>query len=320
MAGLFNSVPQWASRHHYYHHSNPAMPDSVTFLEKCIFRPLLQKAWDTIRSTASDGDKAAAWKTINMHKIDNANMMCGRLVQDHCDRVILGDQPISESVSKMFADLHEWEPPANHPAVEKQLAIRTHREAVRYTDEGRRQTKKWATADATEMELVASNALAGLREALKQVNHLYGEDDLEGTLGSCALSYLGKPDYAGHVELKTKWDTRAHTDSPNARSLPKKVEHNHLMQVAGYYALSGLQPTVVYATRSGHAIHRPSSEELKVAVDDIVEACLRRERLLQQAETAYDLVRLTDPVWEHPYAYADFNKERYAAAREIWRG
>lgn len=111
-------------------------------LEKCIFRPLLQKAWDTIRSTASDGDKAAAWKTINMHKIDNANMMCGRLVQDHCDRVILGDQTISESVSKMFADLHEWEPPANHPAVEKQLAIRTHREAVRYTDEGRRPTKR----------------------------------------------------------------------------------------------------------------------------------------------------------------------------------
>ena len=45
----FIQYPDYAERHNYFHHSNPSMPDSITFFNKCWVRPQVNKAWKIVK-------------------------------------------------------------------------------------------------------------------------------------------------------------------------------------------------------------------------------------------------------------------------------
>ena len=64
----FDLAPDWASRHSYYHHSNPSKPDGATFFEKSIKRPAVSAAWNVIRGRA-DGNANEARETIDKYSL-----------------------------------------------------------------------------------------------------------------------------------------------------------------------------------------------------------------------------------------------------------
>jgi len=120
------------------------------------------------------------------------------------------------------------------------------------------------------------------------------------------------------VELKTQWDSNAHTDSPRANSLPNEIRENHLTQIAGYNLLSGHVPKIVYANRLGYRVFEATQEQLEFGIARIVEACKRRERLLMAHDKIEDVLRLTDPMWSHMFAWRGYSPEIIHQAKQIW--
>jgi len=320
MAG-FDLAPDWATRHHYFHHSNPSRPDSVTFFDKAIKRPKVNEAWNILLRKIP-GDRDEAVETIDKHKYENINMASGTIVQRYCDAVLLEEVTTSEAYRRAVNELHEYTPPP-HFDVEREMAVVTHREDVIYAADGKKPTKKAAEPEMCELELVCRNALDGLRDAMQGLNEITGEVDCWGDIPGCELKYNGRPDYCKRIELKTRWDQYAHTDKPAAQSLPaaeKGPLYSHLMQVTGYWHLTGLLPKLVYANRLGYRIFEPTEDELQRAFQALSGACQRRERLLRVAKTPEELLRLCDPQWDHNYAWKGVHQDVIKEAREIFSG
>jgi hypothetical protein len=315
----FDFAPEWASRHAYYHHSNPSKPDSATFFDKGVRRPAVNNAWKVLKGKV-DGNAAEARKTIDSHSYANINMTSGNIVQHYCDAVLLHGEGGGEAYRSAVNELHDYRPPA-HNDLEKEMSIVFHRENPIYGIDG---TKPRNSDDAgcCELELVCNYALEGLREALSMngINEVEGEVDLWGQLDGCELKYNGRPDYCRRIELKTMWDRQAHTDKPAANSLPAAATQLHKQQVAGYWKLSGLLPTIVVANRLGCRIFQPSEDELRDTLQAVTQACQRRERLLKAATTPQELMRLCDPQWDHFFAWKDLHPDVIRQAKEIYRG
>lgn len=314
----FDLAPDWATRHHYYHHSNPNRPDSVTFWDKGIKRPKLEDAWNILGGKIP-GNRDDAHQTIQNHAFENVNMLSGNIVQHYCDAVLLDQITTTEAYRLAVNELHEYTPPP-HFDIEREMAIVAHREDVIYGADGKKPTKKSAEPEMCELELVCRNALEGLQEAMQGLNEITGETDCWGDIPGCELRFNGRPDYCKRIELKTQWDQKAHTESPSAKSLPAHgPTHSHLAQITGYWHLTGLLPKIVYANRLGYRIFEPSEDELQRALQAISQACQRRERLLQVAKTPEELVRLCDPMWDHQWAWKDLHPDVIKSAREIYR-
>jgi len=142
---------------------------------------------------------------------------------------------------------------------------------------------------------------------------------LRGKLPGCELDYLGFGDYQeGAVELKTQWDTSVDTDKPRANSLPKKIKAPHLMQLAGYWHLSKIVPKIVYANRLGYVILEPTIDELQFGLDNIVQACKRREKLMQVADDLPELLSLTDPQFAESFVWRDLNPDILIKAKQLF--
>ena len=315
----FDLAPDWASRHSYYHHSNPSQPDGATFFEKSIKRPAVSAAWNVIRGRA-DGNANEARETIDKYSFDNINMHSGNIVQHYCNAVLLDDEGGGEAYRTAVNELHDYKPPG-HNDIEQEMAVVHHRENPIYGIDGSKPRNPDA-ASSCELERVCSHALDGLREAvsINGINDVEGEVDLWGQLDGCELKYTGRPDYSRRIELKTMWDRSAHTDKPAANSLPAAPSYLHLQQVAGYWKLSGLLPTLVVANRLGYRIFRPSEDDLRDTLQNVTEACQRRERLLKVAKTPEELVRLCDPRWDHFFAWKDLHPDVLKQVREIYSG
>ena len=314
----FDLTPDWASRHNYYHHSNPSKPDGATFYDKGVRRPAVNHAWQILKG-AVDGSAVEARETIAKYGFDNINMTSGNIVQHYCDAVLLHGETGGEAYRSAVNELHDYTPP-KHNDLEKEMAVIAHREDPLYDLDGRR-VRSSDDAMGCELELVCSNALDGLREALvlNGINDVEGEVDMWGQLDGCELKYNGRPDYCRRIELKTMWDRQAHTDKPAANSLPAAATHLHKQQVAGYWKLSGLLPTIVVANRMGYRIFQPSEDELRDTLQAVTQACQRRERLLKAATTPEELMRLCDPQWDHFFAWRDLHPDVIKQAREIYR-
>jgi len=313
----FDIPPEWAARHNYYHHSNPSRPDAATFWDKGIRRRAVNDSYKILKGEL-DGNATAARETIDKYAFDNINMHSGNIVQHYCDAVLLHDEG-GEAYPNAVNELHAYTSP-KHNDIEKEMAVVHHREAVIYDSEGKK-ARNPDDAGCCELELVCGNALDGLREAfsLARINDIEGEVDLWGQLEGCELKYNGRPDYCRRIELKTMWDRQAHTDKPAANSLPAVATHLHRQQVAGYWKLSGLLPTIVVANRMGYRIFQPSEDELRDTLQAVTQACQRRERLLKAAKSPEELVRLCDPQWDHFFAWKDLHPDVLKQAREIYR-
>jgi hypothetical protein len=316
----FIEYPDYAERHNYFHHSNPSMPDSITFFNKCWVRPQVNKAWKIVKKEIQ-GDIQEANHIINKYKNENPNMTSGVVVQEYCNDILLNEISPGDAYRNAVAKLQQFEPLEWHDT-EKENAIIKHRTEPKYalkTYKGEPTYRKDAEGDFCELELVCKHALEGLREASEGINQLEGEINLFKALPGNELQYNGRPDYHQRIELKTMWDQMAYSDSPKANSIPKEPRFSHLTQIAGYWHLSGQLPTIVYANRNTYTVFKPSEDELRVALDSLMEACSRRERLLKAASNTQELLRLCDPQWDHMFAWKDINPEVLSEAKKLWR-
>jgi hypothetical protein len=313
-------------RHNYFHHSKPSNPDGFTFYQKCIVRPAL-KAAQSVIADKRDGDKKQAQHLIDLHGVyidgrgkqqsgDKPVMCAGRAAEDYCTDILVNDANPADAYSDAVNYLHGFHGGSWRNAATDKREI-DHKLNPRYTTKG---TVPKKDADHCELELVCRNALDGLREAMAGANRITGQKKLTGKFDDVELRYLGYADYQeGGVELKTKWDRRADSDKPSANSLPNEITFDHLMQIAGYWHITEIMPTIVYANRLGYRVFKPSLEQLQAGVTAIVEACRRRERLLAAAPTTEELLRLCDPQWEHAYLWKGMAPELVDQAHKIWR-
>ena len=297
------SSEKW--KKNYTHHSNPAnRNDFLTFFDKCLIRPKKEQAWRILKNQM-DGDRQWAREFVAMTQTNNPNMLSGKIVQEYCDDILLNDVSTGEAFRQLVVKLQEFTPLYWHDQ-EQENAVIDHRLAGKYTlqESGKYKiAKAGEIGDSCEIELVCQNALAGLREATTGINKLEGEQNLLGELKDCTLPYNGRPDYSGRIELKTQWDKIAYSDRPSVNSLPREPRREHLAQVAGYWALTGLMPTLVYANRLSYSVHYPTQEILEETLEFIVKSCKRREKLLRATKTVEELLELCDPEWDHRYQW-----------------
>tara|TARA_R100001015_G_C4594776_1_gene150034 strand:- start:123 stop:1139 length:1017 start_codon:yes stop_codon:yes gene_type:complete len=316
----------WADRFNYKHHSNPSTPDAWTFFDKAYLRVQHNKAWQILTGKIK-GDEQEARKILrdsghykdclglSQYK-DNPNMVSGRAAQVYADRLLVDDASPNEAMGDAINLLQGFQGGHWRDADKDNLII-AHRERIYYDAEGKRSKK--GDLVQSEFSLVCDNAAQGVREAMQGANRIIGEIDLFGHIPHCQLPYFGKPDYGeGRVELKTQWDQAADTDSPRANSLPKKIKAPHLMQLAGYWHLSKIVPKIVYANRLGYVILEPTLDELQFALDNIVQACKRREKLMQVADDLPELLSLTDPQFAESFVWRDLNPDILIKAKQLF--
>ena len=316
----FIKYPKCEIQHNFFHHSNPSMPDGYTFWNKTYTRTKVILAYKILNGELK-GNKEEAQHIINIHKNENPNMTSGVVVQEYCDDILLNEIGPGDAYRNAVVKLQQFEPLEWHDT-EKEDAIIKHRTEPKYalkTYKGEPAYRKDAEGDFCELELVCKHALEGLQEASDGINQLEGEINLFKALPGSELQYNGRPDYHQRIELKTMWDQMAYSDSPKANSLPKEPRFSHLTQIAGYWHLSGQLPTIVYANRNTYTVFKPSEDELRVALDFLMEACSRRERLLKVASNTEELLRLCDPQWDHMFAWKDLHPEVLSEAKKIWR-
>ena len=306
----FDHSPSWAQLHNYYHHSVNNTPDFYTFLQKCFIRPQVSNAWNCLKNNglSTITNKSDAEKIISKYFNDSPPMAFGRAVQQVCDGQLLEKQTETEAFRHVIAKLDEYKTPDWRKGTGDVDAIAA-RLKPRFSNVGKKPTKKTDSKDTySEFELVCKNAMTGLQEAMQGVNKIEGEIDCWKKIGSCDLKYNGRPDYISRIELKTRWD-RSPIDKPTANSIPKELPFAHLKQVAGYWHLTGQLPSVVIANRLDFKIYQPSEDELRYALNDIEQACTRREKLLKAAPDTKTLLSMVDPQWDHQFIWKDSNPE-----------
>lgn len=312
---MLHTTPDWALRHHFYHHSNPrSKPRAKTFFEKAHLRPILDKAWETTKMVPHNDDQCQqvgmAWDTIR--RLSNgrksAPMQGGIETQTACDAVLLGEKDQSEAIEAAVRLYQDYEP--------------------RDWDGGQDASRKDKYID--ELPKVIENAIAGLREAMARENRILGEIELLDTLPGIALPHNTRPDYARRGDLKTKWSrpsSRAKSGWQNA-SLPSSLsgmfDMNNVYQCAGFWALNGhLPPFLVYANATDYRVFTPDNapelrdDFLADVVEDIRRHHKATENLLRAAADKTELLGLVSPdwsdlAWQEPPAILE-------EAKKLWR-
>jgi hypothetical protein len=321
-----NNNKNWAYSKGYYHHSQPSTPDYYTFFQKGIMRPALSNALKVI-SDETDGDKTQAETLLQQsgyyrdirNKIqynDNINMCSGRAVEYYCDLMLIEGAMQGEAYREalnVLTSLHT----GSWIDQDKTKAQIEGRQLNRYNDEGKA-LRKNDEIGKCEFELVCENAQAGLREAMQGANQIIGQTELRGKLPGCELDYLGYGDYQeGAVELKTQWDTGVDTDKPRSNSLPKEIKQMHLLQLAGYWNITGKIPRIVYANRLGYVVFEATIDQLEYALQDVTAACMRREKLMMVTDSVEQLLKLCDPHFGDSFVWRDLHPDVLRRAKTL---
>ena len=317
---------KWAYSKGYYHHSQPSTPDFYTFFQKGIIRPERSQALKVLRDEA-EGVKEDAEAVLEQGGYyqdylgktqfqDNINMASGRAVEYFCDLMLIEGAMPSEAYSEavnLLAGLQT----GSWIDQDKTAAQIEGRQKVRFGADGKA-SKKGDEIAHCEFELVCENAHAGLKEAMQGANQIIGQTELRGQLPGCELDYLGFGDYQeGAVELKTQWDTGVDTDSPRSNSLPKDIKQMHLMQIAGYWHITGKIPRIVYANRLGYRVFEATIEQLEYALQDVIAACVRREKLMMVTENTEQLLKLCDPHFGDSFVWRDLHPDVLRRAKKL---
>ena len=316
----------WAFKKGYYHHSQPSTPDYYTFFQKGLLRPARSKALKIINGE-TDGVKEDAQAVLDQHGYyidyrgktqfnDNINMASGRAVEYYCDMLLIHGAMPNEAYREVLNLLLSLQT-GSWTDQEKTKAQIEGRQKPRFGSDGK-VLKKDETIGGCEFELVCQNAHAGLKEAMQGANEIIGQTELRGKLPGCQLDYLGYGDYqGGAVELKTQWDTGVDTDSPRSNSLPKDIKHPHLMQIAGYWHITGKIPRIVYANRLGYRVFEATIEQLEYALSDVIAACVRREKLMMVTENVEQLLKLCDPHFGDSFVWRDVHPDVLRQAKKL---
>jgi hypothetical protein len=173
---------------------------------------------------------------------------------------------------------------------------------------------------------VLRNAIDGVEEAhrLAGLNRIEGESEIYVNLNGLELPYSGFPDYSKRIELKTKWSSATNTKSgKRSAPLPSKPDWNHVMQVAGYWAGTGLMQTIVYARANDYVVFNSDNCEtlsqagLQSALNYITAKCAIRENLLKSTESVEAMLRLIEPDFKHMWAW-DYSPAVLNEAKKVW--
>lgn len=310
---MLHDVPDWATRHNVWTHSNPRSKDRAKNLfEKTHIRPLISAAFDVLRDTsANDADKLRAKDVLYRlnDRRSSANMEGGKAAQTICDLHLIMDER-GETLS--LAD-------ATHAGVEQLQGYRPKNE-----DDAERKEKY-----LEELPLVAEHAIKGLQEAMAGENKILGEMQLLDTLPGTAVPHDTRPDYANRGDLKTKWSRRnaksksGWTSAGLPSSLTGMFDMNNVYQSAGFWALNGHRPPfLVYANATDYRVFTPENapelrdDFLQDVVNDIALQHKTTENILRAASTKDELLGLVSPDWQAIYWQ---EPETYLAeARKIW--
>ena len=312
-------LPDWSTRHNYFHHSNPRSKDRAkNIYEKVHVRPKLNAAWNVIKTPgSSDAERDLAYKTIETLSANrsSANMEAGRAVQYSCDLHLVPDEfgttlSLNEAVHMGVKMMREYEP-KNTSADAREL------------DTNKRDKY------AEELPATIENAVLGLKEAMARDNRILGEIELIKQIPGCAVPHNTRPDYGRRGDLKTKWcrvnEKAKHGWSPGAlpRSLTGMFDMNNVFQAAGFWALNGhLPPFLVYANSSDYRVfdaeNTPELRDdfLADVVNEITLYHKTTENILRAANTKEELLGLVSPdwnaiYWKEPPAYL-------AEAKRVW--
>jgi len=317
---------KWAYSKGYYHHSQPSTPDFYTFFQKGIIRPERSQALKVLRDEA-EGVKSDAEAVLEQGGYyidyrgkaqfqDNINMASGRAVEYYCDLILIDGAMPNEAYREALNTLTALQT-GSWIDQDKTKAQIEGRQKLRFGADGKAM-KKDETIGRCEFELVCENAHAGLKEAMQGANQIIGQTELRGQLPGCELDYLGFGDYQeGAVELKTQWDTGVDTDSPRSNSLPKDIKQMHLMQIAGYWHITGKIPRIVYANRLGYRVFEATIEQLEYALQDVIAACVRREKLMMVTENTEQLLKLCDPHFGDSFVWRDLHPDVLRRAKKL---
>jgi len=316
-------TPEWAGRHHYFHHSNPRSGDRAKKLfEKVHVRPAIDNAFKILEDPkAHSVDVEAAQLTLDIFRNTNrvgAAASAGRAVQDGCDLALIPDPEYHQTLSLREAQLVAKE------------NLKLHK-VQNWNAEVEAADKEKLDQYLEEIDNVVENAVIGLREAMARDNKIIGEIDLRDPLSGNQLPHLTMPDYGRRGDLKTKWSTPA-TNSKGERtwrkgSLPSSLLHEfaiaNLFQVAGFWALNGQQtPFLVYANKDDYRVYTPDNtpelkpDTLKDIVKEIQAHHKVTENILKAAQTKEDLFGLVTPdftkiYWKNSPAYV-------REAKKLW--
>lgn len=310
---MLHDVPDWATRFGYWHHSNPRSKDRAkTVYEKVHVRPLIDKAFTTMKEKAATETDRALAKDILQRLYDgrsSANMEAGKAVQAACDAHLVVDEA-GETLN-----LSE----ATHTGFEKLAAYRPKNEG----DTARHEKY------LEELPLVIEHAVKGLQEAMATENRILGEKQLLDTMPGLAVPYDTRPDYANRGDLKTKWSRPSNRSKSGwqAGSLPSSLtgmfDMNNVYQACGFWALNGRRPPfLVYANATDYRVFTPENapelrdDFLQDVLDDIILQCKTTENILRIASSKEELLGLVAPdwsniCWSEPATYL-------AEAKKIW--
>lgn len=293
---MLHNVPDWATRHGYWHHSNPRSKDRAkTLYEKVHVRPQIEKAFDTLRDkNASDADKLLAKGVLHRlyDRRSSANMEAGKATQTACDLHLVMDER-GEVLN--LAD-------ATHAGVEQLQSYKPKND-----DDAARLDKY-----LEELPLVIEHATKGLQEAMASENRILGEKQLLGMMPGLAVPHDTRPDYANRGDLKTKWSrpsTRSKSGWQSA-SLPNSLtgmfDMNNVYQAAGFWALNGHRPPfLLYANATDYRLFTPENapelrdDFLQDVVNDIILQHKTTENILRAASTKDELLGLVSPDWQN---------------------
>ena len=297
-------IPDWSSRHNYWHHSNPRSKDRAkTIYEKAHVRPLIDRAYKILKTESlSPGEKEEARKTLDRLKANrsSANMEAGRAVQDATDLHLVPDEfettlSLSEATETAVRNLRHYTPKDYNATVQENDSARQEK----YLE---------------ELPAVIENAVLGLKEAMHTDNRIIGEIDLIDTLPGNAVPHFTKPDYGRRGDLKTKWSRMSSSAKSGwtAGSLPRSLtgmfDMNNVYQAAGFWALNGQQPPfLVYANKSDYRIFDQNNcpelrnDYLHDVVADIALYHKTTENILRTANNKDELLGLVNPDWRSIY-------------------
>ncbi len=293
---MLHNVPDWATRHGYWHHSNPRSKDRAkTLYEKVHVRPQIEKAFDTLRDkNATDADRLLAKGVLHRlyDRRSSANMEAGKATQTACDLHLVMDER-GEVLN--LAD-------ATHAGVEQLQSYKPKND-----DDAARLDKY-----LEELPLVIEHATKGLQEAMASENRILGEKQLLGMMPGLAVPHDTRPDYANRGDLKTKWSrpsTRSKSGWQSA-SLPNSLtgmfDMNNVYQAAGFWALNGHRPPfLLYANATDYRLFTPENapelrdDFLQDVVNDIILQHKTTENILRAASTKDELLGLVSPDWQN---------------------
>lgn len=293
---MLHNVPDWATRHGYWHHSNPRSKDRAkTLYEKVHVRPQIEKAFDTLRDkSATDADRLLAKGVLHRlyDRRSSANMEAGKATQTACDLHLVMDEK-GEVLN--LAD-------ATHAGVEQLQSYKPKND-----DDAARLDKY-----LEELPLVIEHATKGLQEAMASENRILGEKQLLGMMPGLAVPHDTRPDYANRGDLKTKWSrpsTRSKSGWQSA-SLPNSLtgmfDMNNVYQAAGFWALNGHRPPfLLYANATDYRLFTPENapelrdDFLQDVVNDIILQHKTTENILRAASTKDELLGLVSPDWQN---------------------